>query len=597
MGGTFAWRWIEGGVAAVLYLAATFVVLQPLLSDPAGSMPDPRALFEGRPAIAAFKDGFLLAWLYAWGWHAVTTDPLAFYQANAFHPYENSLALSTHSIGKIVTAGPVFGMTGNAILAYQVDLASCFALSALAIFVYLRHAEVGFGAALLAGAVFAFAPARLGVYFQTQILGWAYLPFAMILLDRTLVRGRLLAAGGLGLLLLLQCLQSFYSAYLALIGIASYGAAYALVARREVARHGLVLAVGAGLAVGVALVLVSGPYFENAGAGIIPSFADAGRVDFARAHASDLRDYLVPSGKAYVGWLPLGAAVAALFSVAWVDAPRRRAAIAGAAAIATVGAVLSLGPDAWVAGKRISLPFGWLGGVLPGFASMRAPDRFQQLAMLGVALLAGFGLDGIVRRGIVRSRGIAVAGVAFAVVVAVEFRLPWRVFASVAVPSGAAALPLHGALAELPPGPVAEFPFHGPMGLDATRAMVRSTMHWQRLANGKSGYEPRGRSHILSLATRVPEEPGAFEAFVRLTGIRYVVVDLDRTTRSAARAWSTQPGITWIAEAGRMRLGTVDEALPRDGVATVRACAGASDFEAACAEVKRIAARTPDLRR
>lgn len=582
----------------MLYLAATFALLQPLLSDPAGSMPDPRALFEGPPAIAAFKDGFLLAWLYAWGWHAVTTDPLGVYQANAFHPYENSLALSTHSIGKIATAGPVFGLTGNPILAYQIDLALCFALSGLAVFVYLRHAEVGFGAALLAGAVFAFAPARLGVYFQTQILGWAYLPLALLLLDRTLVRGGLLAAGGLGLLLLLQCLQSFYLAYLALIGIASYGAAYALVARREVARRGLVLAIAAGVAVGIALVVVSGPYFENAVAGVIPNFADTRRIDFARAHASDLRDYLVPAGKAYVGWLPLGAAVAALVSVVWVDAPRRRAAIAGAAAIATVGAVLSLGPDARVGGQRIALPFGWLGGVLPGFASMRAPDRFQQLAMFGLALLVGFGLDGLVRRGLVRSRAIGVgAGVVFALVVALEFRLPWRVFGAVAVPSGAAALPLHGALADLPPGPVAEFPFHGPMGLDATRAMVRSTVHWKPLANGKSGYEPRGRTHLLSLAKRVPEEPGAFEAFVRLTGVRYVVVDRERMTARKARAWSTQPGIAWVAEAGRMRLGIVDEGLARDGVEAVRACAGASDFEAACAEVARIAARPPGLHR
>ena len=231
-------------------------------------------------------------------------------------------------------------------------------------------------------------------------------------------------------------------------------------------------------------------------------------------------------------------------------------------------------------------------------SSSRAPDRFQQLAMFGLALLVGFGLDGLVRRPFARSRAVVVgAGFVFAVVVAIEFGLPWRIFSSVPVPSDARALPLHARLAELPPGPVAEFPFHGPMGLDATRAMVRSTLHWQPLVNGKSGYEPRGRRHVLSLATRVPLQPGAFEAFVRLTGTRYVVVDLGRVTAREARAWKRQAGIEWIAEADRVRLGIVDDDLPRDGVEIVRACARASDFEAPCAELERIAAKPRDLRR
>ncbi len=573
----------EGGVVTAVYLVATFAILQPLLSDPAGSMPDPRAMFEGRPAFAAFKDGFLLAWLYAWGWHALTTDPLALYDANAFHPYSNTLALSPHSVGKAVTAGPIFGLTGNPVLAYEIDLALCFALSGAAVYLFLRHVGVGAGAAFLAGAVFTFSPARLGIYFHTHLLGWMYLPIAMILLDRTLLRGRIGAASGLALLLLIQCLCSYYLAFMTLIGIATYGAVFALVAWRQVIARGFALALLAGGVACGLLLLISGPYFESRSLGVIPDFAQPERIDFARAHSTHVRDYLLPARKAYLGWLPMAVAALAILG-SWRTAHvGRRAALAGVAAVTVVAAVLSLGPDLHVGGRDIPLPFRLLAQVVPGFSSIRAPDRFQQLAVFGFSFLVGFGLDAVARRLSLRARPAAIAaGVLFATAVAVEYRVPWRTFAAEAVPSTARALPIHAALADQPPGPVAEFPFHGSMGLDAARAMVRSTLHWQPLVNGKSGYEPRGREHILRLAERVLENARAFEAFVRVTGTRYVVIDEDGLSRRDRRAWGRMQGVDWIREDGRFRLGVVDEALPRDGVEVARECAAPTSYGEAC---------------
>ncbi|MDG2304863.1 MAG: hypothetical protein P8R42_09435 [Candidatus Binatia bacterium] len=592
--------WAEALLVVAVYVVATVVIFQPLLSDPVGSMPDPRALFEGRPADAAFKDGFLLAWLYAWGWHALGTAPASLYDANAFHPYANSLGLSEHSIGKVLTAGPVYGLTGNPVLAYEVDLVLSFALSGAALYAYLRHAGVGSFAALITGAVYAFCPARLGIYFHTHLLGWMYLPLALLLLDRTLTKGTVGSALGVFGFVLVQCLCSYYLAFMTLIGVGLYGAVFALVARREVRARGFWLAVGAGVAACAALSLISQPYLENRALGVLPDFARPDRASFPLAHSSDpWRAYLLPVGKAYLGWLPLAAAILALVGTRVANV-ERRAATWAAAAIVGVAWVLSLGPTLPVGGHDVTLPFRWLAAVVPGFSSMRAPDRFGLLVMFGFSILVGFGLDraAVLLGGVERGRRWwpAVAGVAFLAVVAVEFRIPDRSFPGYPFPTNAAALPLHVALAELPEGAVAEFPFHGSMGLDAAQAMVRSTANWRPLVNGKSGYEPRGRDLLLGLVGRIPVDPSAFRTFVRLTGVRYVIVDLDRVGPMQASAWRSNADVRWVREAEGLRLGVVDPSLTGDLVDVLRSCSepAASSVEpavpASCEELARLTA-------
>jgi len=45
--------------------------------------------------------------------HALVTDPIHLFDANAFHPARLALAGSDHLLGTLPVAGPVYWFTGN----------------------------------------------------------------------------------------------------------------------------------------------------------------------------------------------------------------------------------------------------------------------------------------------------------------------------------------------------------------------------------------------------------------------------------------------------------------------------------------------------
>jgi hypothetical protein len=196
---------VEALAVAVLYTGLAFLLLQPLLADPSGSLFDPRSGALGGRGVIALKDELLLALVYAWDWHALWTNPLHLFDSNAVYPYPHSLAFSEHALGKLLTAGVAYGASGNAVFAHQLDLVLSFSLSAAALYVFLRDAELGRGAAFLAGAVFAFCPARLNTIYHSHLLGFQYLPIALLCLHRALRKGSRVGAIAFGLLLFVQC--------------------------------------------------------------------------------------------------------------------------------------------------------------------------------------------------------------------------------------------------------------------------------------------------------------------------------------------------------------------------------------------------------
>lgn len=583
----------EGLGAAALYSLMTILLLQPLLADPAGSLFDGRAVAKGSHGDLALKDVLLLAWIYAWDWHALVTDPLRIFDANAFHPYPTSLAFSEAAFGKLLTAGVVFGLTGNAVLAHQTDLLLTFSLSAAAVYALLRSMSVSVGAGLLAGAVFAFCPVRLETLHHSHLLGWQYLPVSLLFLDRTLRTGRAKDAAGFALLLLLQCLCSYYLAYMALVAVGAFAASYLLVGRRAVSIRGIFVAAVAGVAALLCLGLLSWPYLELRSIGVLPRYdlADPGGALVLRHSSNDpWRTYLdpsapVPYGTAspFVGWAPLGASFIACVAAVFAKDVVRRTRIVAGTAIVVVAWALSLGPYTGVAGGLLTSPYEMFARLIPGFSSMRAPGRFALLMMLGVGMLVGFGLDAIrreiLRRRFRRSAAICVA-VAFGIVVALEYRLVSRTFPAYSIDIEASGNTVNAVLAGRQPGVVAEFPFHGEVGIEAATAMLNSTTHWHEIVNGKSGYEPKGRNLVRIVAGRMPEDAAALPAFVRLTGARYIVVRNRASGPSKVDAWSKMPGIRWLhRDAEGDLLGRVEIAQQADLVPPLLACAGYREAE------------------
>src|SRR5439155_25406920 len=67
------------------------------------------------------------------------------------------------------------------------------------------------------------------------------------------------------------------------------------------------------------------------------------------------------------------------------------------ATLGVLGGLLTLGPYQYVGQWRIPLPYWLLYEVVPGFSGLRVPTRFVVLVLLGLAGLAGLGVDVLTR--------------------------------------------------------------------------------------------------------------------------------------------------------------------------------------------------------
>jgi hypothetical protein len=160
--------------AAAAYLALTIVATWPLA----------RGL--GRDVPADLGDPVFVMWALAWDCQqllAILRGDFArlttFFDANIFHPLPLTLAYSEHFIAQAVQVLPVWALTGNPILCYNLLYVSTFVLSGLGTYLFVREITGNPRAAFVAGVLFAFAPYRFPQSSHLQVLSSQWMPFAL----------------------------------------------------------------------------------------------------------------------------------------------------------------------------------------------------------------------------------------------------------------------------------------------------------------------------------------------------------------------------------------------------------------------------------
>ncbi|MGB8644557.1 MAG: hypothetical protein WCF84_04920 [Anaerolineae bacterium] len=174
------------------------------------------------------------------------------------------------------------------------------------------------------------------------------------------------------------------------------------------------------------------------------------------------------------------------------------------------------------------LPYRYLFFWVPGFKAMRGPDRFAYLAVLGLAVLAGYGTRALIARiqAIRPNVRYAVPASALALVslIAVE---------NIAVPIRATnpatlAKPVPGYAQYLARGDPNSAVLEIPMLLDnesLTWPQYYSIYHWRKLVNGFSGFFPPSYDALVKLSDEFPSE--ASLAVLSEIGVRDIVVHND----------------------------------------------------------------------
>ena len=167
-------------------------------------------------------DSLLNMWILGWGAEhlpRLLTGAISwsqFWNANIFHPDPLALALSEHLFGQTLQILPVYWLTGNIILCYNLLFISTFALSGFGTYLLVRDLTGDKRAAFIAGLVYGFLPYRIASVPHLQVMSSQWMPFALYGLNRFVTTGSTRALiGGTAALVMQNWSCGYYLLYFA----------------------------------------------------------------------------------------------------------------------------------------------------------------------------------------------------------------------------------------------------------------------------------------------------------------------------------------------------------------------------------------------
>jgi hypothetical protein len=438
----------------------------------------------------------LNVWAIGWVLHQLPRDPLRLFDANAFYPYENTLAFSEHLFVPALQAAPFAALTGNLVLAHNAVALLALATAGLGMFLLARELVGDELAAFAAGLVYAFHTWNVNELIRVQVLSNQWFPFLALAVLRYFAApgpGRALWVAAACALQTLSCM--YWALYQPLL------LAPLLLLLQWRWRHAwrMLLPLGVAFAAVLAIALpFAWPYLET-----------ARQLGFERPPplSVGIERWLdvLPGNWLWEGWLGTAAAnrdaahflgFSALLSAGWGALRGRLRPGTGIGrgallALASGGLLLSLGPE--IRYRELSLapgPYGLLYELLPPFRHVRYPERFSIFVVLGAAPLVAAGLARL--RGRLGRLGLlAVAALVFLEHLSVPLPLA-------ELPGGEAIPEVHRWLAARPElRVVAEVPSaRYKMERHDARPMYHTTAHWKRSAQGFTGYFPPGYNFV-----------------------------------------------------------------------------------------------------
>jgi len=463
-------------------------------------------------------DAVLNMWTIAWVAHQLPRDILHLFDANIFYPERLTLAYSEAMIVQGTMAIPVLAAGASPVTAFNVVLLAGFALTGWSFCLLLHRWTGSWTAGYVAGTLAAFNSyifLRLP-HLQTQHV--EFVALVLFALDRVIVDRRARDAVLLGLAFALQGLTSIY-----LLVFTTWMVVCAALARAKEwlgwkPRTAILAFL---LAAGVAAIPL-GPYLlpyyllHQRLPGFERSLSDAqnGAATWqnylstvARLHYG-LWSHRFVSSRIPPGFPGMTAIVLAVLALSWRETRRdRRVQMCAAAAIVCL--ILSVLPNASF--------FPRLYPLIPGIMAVRVVADVEQIVLLLIAVIAGFGAAAVCQR-IAAWRFAPAVALALVGIVNLEARhAPLRFRESGEIPR------IYDTLADIRGAVIAELPLHPPDVFFAnTGYMLNSTRHWRPMANGYSGYRPQSYIEIFKAIQTFPAADAVMALHDR--GITHVVV-------------------------------------------------------------------------
>ncbi len=441
--------------------------------------------------IAGHDDGLFSIWRLAWIAHALPRGSHLF-DANIFYPHTRTLAFSDAMFLEGLIAAPLLWLGVNQVLVYNLLLLTGIMGSGAGMFVLVRYLTGRVSSAIVAAAMFTVAPYRIEHFMHLELQWTMWMPLSIWALHRTFDEGTLKWGAVTGVFLWLQFISCvYYGAYLGMI-VAALAVMLAVTRPQQAARAIVPLGLAAVL-VGALTLPYALPYIANAKA-----LGPRTTGDVLSFSADWLSYVTAPAQNWWWGWSGAGIEGNERHLFPGLIPPT----------LAILGLLRRSRPMVWVylglTVLAVTLSFGlngpiyrWLYLHVSAFQGFRAPARFAILAWCGLSVLAGFGMEWLLRSTSTRGSRVAVLT---------------TVLIGLCVEAGSAPLPLVRQSTVVPPiyqflknsapSVIIELPH---VDYDPTY-MFWSTYHWQSLVNGYSGYKPADSLDTLALMDTLPDD-------------------------------------------------------------------------------------------
>ena len=517
-------RWRRYGVPILIllaYLVACRIMLAPIFNFSHIAT----ASYEG--------DARAFIWVLAWDNHAVLAR-VPLFEANKLYPLHDSLAYGEHLFGISLFTLPVYALTRNPVLAYNLVWLFAYVACALAMHALAYRYTRDHMASFVAGMAFTFCFFRFHHGHGHLNLIWCFwIPLVFVAIDRWSERPtapRLLLVVAI---VVLQALAAWYEAVLITIAGLLYLGWLFVVERRRVAIATVVAHGAVALLIAIACVWPFARHYF-----ILHQEPPA----YAADASADLTGWFVPPENTfagqwllsrgvtgpraiwgeltvYLGWITVILGVAgAVVTMVTTDAALARSRFF--IALTVVAAILALGP---LPGEVASGVYGWspYGALshVPGLSLFRIPARYTELINLALAVLAAVACAALHSR--FGAAGATVSAVAIVLLLAESYvvKFPGGQPQPFPVPR------VYSHLATLPRAPVLSLPDYAstPTWFEEANYQYWSTANWYPMVNGDSREWP---AQFVSLTTRLKTFPDHDAAVaMRESGVTYIVVD------------------------------------------------------------------------
>jgi hypothetical protein len=455
------------------------------------------------------------AWRLAWVAHQLFIDPVNLFNTNIFYPEPRTLAYSDAMLLQGLIATPLLKAGMKPLVVMNLMLLAGIVTSGAGMYLLARRLTGHTAAAVLAAMIYSFAPYRADHIMHLELQWAVWIPLTLWAFHRTLSEGRARDGVLTGVFLICQLLSSIYYALFLVASLAIAGVMTLFLWRSRLTRP-----VIAGFAVGAVLLVMvavpySHPYRENA-------------KELGHRPASEIVLYSATPAS-YLAVTPDNAMLGP-WTGRW--SPSETRLFPGM--IAVLLAALALVPPVcavrWlyvaVLVFAIECSFGLNGRLYPllhdwltPFKGLRAPGRFGILVLLGVSVLAAYGVARVLSRTPASWRRPLV--LLLGGVMMLEYQT---------APAYMETLPVNPPdvyrwLAREPRGTVTiEYPLPRPeaVPLNDPLYMYFSTMHWQPLLNGYSGHYPVSYIDLLKSQRTFPDD--ASMAVLRARGVKAIIV-------------------------------------------------------------------------